>query len=223
MASRRIAALIGDYYHAPEGVRDVLERLAAGMDAALEPFTDPAALPWGKLGDYHALVMAKENRVAPAQSTEVWATPRHESAIEEFAAAGGALVGLHNGLASFDVAGRYFDVMRGGFQYHPKEHPRFTVRRLEAIHPVTEGFRSFELKDEMYFVRVDSARTTKLVELYHPDYGSSCAAWAHEIGKGRVFCFTPGHTAEVLADPGFQRLLERGIRWAMRLEQPAPR
>jgi len=32
--------------------------------------------------------MAKENRVEPTKSQAVWATPRHEAAIAEFACAG---------------------------------------------------------------------------------------------------------------------------------------
>jgi type 1 glutamine amidotransferase len=219
MASRRIAALVGDYYHSADGIRVVLERLTSGLDGVLEPYTDPVRLPWDSLGSYQALVLVKENRVAPARSADVWATARHEQAIEDFAARGGALVGLHNGLASFDAAGRYYQTLRGGFQFHPKEHPRFTVRLLPAAHPITAGFQPFELKDEMYFVHVDSTRTTKLLELAHPDYGTSCAAWAHEAGRGRVFCFTPGHTPEALNDPGYLRVLERGLRWSLRLEQ----
>jgi type 1 glutamine amidotransferase len=219
MAARRIAALVGDYYHAAEGMRHILERLAASLGCTLEAFTDTALLPWHALGDYHGLAVAKENRVAPTQSAAVWATPEHEAAIADFAEAGGAVIGLHNGLASYDEAGRYWQTVRGGFQFHPREHPRFAVRPLHPDHPIVAGFRPFELKDEMYFVRVDSARTTKLLELAQADYGSSCAAWAHETGKGRVFCFTPGHTDEVLNNPGYLGVLERGLRWALRLEQ----
>jgi hypothetical protein len=32
-------------------------------------------------------------------------------------------------------------------------------------------------------------------------------------------CFTPGHTAEVLSDPGYRRFLENGLRWALRAEK----
>ncbi len=217
MARQKIVALAGDYYHTPDGMKTALARAAEALGFDLEVFTDAAGLPWDALQGYRALVMAKENRVAPAESPAVWATARHELAIADFAAAGGALIALHNGLASFDEKGAYYATVRGSFQYHPREHPRFTVRALEAGHPAAAGFRPFELKDEMYFVHVDSARTTKLLELYHPDYGTSCAAWAHETGKGRVFCFTPGHTEEVLNDPGYRAALETGLRWALRL------
>jgi type 1 glutamine amidotransferase len=66
----------------------------------------------------------------------------------------------------------------------------------------------------MYFVRVDSTETTILMESWSRDYGSSAAAWAHQIGKGRVFCFTPGHREEVLAGAAYLTVLKNGIRWA---------
>jgi type 1 glutamine amidotransferase len=219
MAAQRIVALVGDFYHAAESMRDTLARAAGAAGVDLRTFTDPADLPWESLGTYRGLIIAKENRIAPKESNAVWAEPKHESAIADFAEAGGAVIGLHNGLASFDMEGAYFRTVRGAFQYHPKEHPRFQVRTLPVEHPVLRGFKSFELMDEMYFVRVDSARTTRLLEVAHPDYGTSCAAWAHDVGKGRVFCFTPGHRTEVLNDPGFTLILENGLRWALRMEK----
>jgi type 1 glutamine amidotransferase len=222
MAVQRIAALVGDFYHASEGMRDMLHGAAARAGFELAAFTDPAQLPWHSLADFRGLVMAKENRVEPSKSNAVWATPRHESAIADFVAAGGALIGLHNGLASFEEQGPYFQTLRGGFGYHPKEHLRFQVRALPVDHPILTGFKVFELKDEMYFVHVLSSRTTRLLELVHDDYGTSCAAWAHEAGKGRVFCFSPGHTPEVLNDPGYRDFLDQGLRWSLRVEKAGP-
>ena len=224
MPARQIAALVGDYYHKPEPMQDTLQETADRMGVPLRIFTEPSQLPWDSLGDLGGLVIVKENRVTPAESNAVWATAQHEAAIAAYAAAGGAVIGLHNGLASYDTDGAYFQTVRGGFQYHPKEHPRFQVRAIAGTaadggHPLLTGFSPFELKDEMYFVRVDSARTTRLLELANPDYGTSCAAWAHTVGAGRVFCFTPGHTAEVLGSPGYRRFLERGLRWALGLKE----
>jgi type 1 glutamine amidotransferase len=227
MAARQVAALVGDYYHKLEPMRDALQETADRMGVPLKVFTEPAQLPWDSLRELGGLVIVKENRVTPAESNAVWATAKHEAAIAEYAAAGGAVIGLHNGLASYDVDGAYFKTVRGGFQFHPKEHPRFQVRALAGTggeapagkHPLLAGFSGFELTDEMYFVRVDSARTTRLLEVANPDYGTSCAAWAHTVGAGKVFCFTPGHNPDVLENPGYRGFLERGLRWALGLSQ----
>lgn len=194
MAAHQIAALVGDFYHESKAMTDTLRQAAGRIDFELQTFTDPAEVPWDSLGGYGGLIIAKENRIAPTESNAVWAASKHESAIAQFAAAGGAVIALHNGLASYDFDGPYLRTVRGGFQFHPREHPRFQVRALTVDHPILAGFEGFDLKDEMYFMRVDSSRTTRLLELAHADYGTSCAAWAHEAGRGRVFCFTPGHT-----------------------------
>jgi len=216
MAAQRIAALIGDFYHPPEAMEETLRHVAGQIGFDLQAFTDPAEAPWSGLGDFRGLIVARDNRIASAEGNRVWAAPKLESAISEFTAAGGALVALHSGLASYEAGGDYFRTVRGGFLFHPREHLRCQVRALSAGHPVLSGFEQFDLDDEMYFVRVDSARTTRLLEVAHVDYGTSCAAWAHEAGRGRVFCFTPGHTTTVLNDPGYRRFLENGLRWALR-------
>jgi type 1 glutamine amidotransferase len=213
MTEDRIAALIGDFYHEAAPMRAALETAAQGQGFSIDFFTDPAALPWNGLSQYSLLVMAREGRVAPLQSKAVWNTDSHERAIADFVAAGGGLVGLHAGLA-YGHTGTYGQTLRGSFAYHPEELPEFQVRPLGVPHVLLEGFREFSVRDEMYFVRVDSTQTTRLLEVVSSDYGSSSAAWAHALGKGRVFCFTPGHQSEVLSDPAYLRFLGRGIRWA---------
>jgi len=212
MKEARIAALVGDYYHKPESMVTALTS-AAGA-ARLDSYTDPALLPWDDLHRYSTLIIAREARLAPAESAAVWIDERLEHAIQTFVEAGGGLVALHAGLASYGRGGPYFKTVRGGFLFHPEEHPRFSLRRSEESHPILEGFRQFEIQDEMYFVRVDSARTTRLLETASADFGSSAAAWAHASGAGRVFCFTPGHRAEVLSHPAYLGFLEKGVLWA---------
>jgi len=217
MNENRIAALVGDFYHEAASMRAALEAAAQGPGCSIDFFADPAAGPWDRLSQYSLLVMAREGRIAPRESNAVWNTETHERAIADFVAAGGGLAGLHAGLASYGHTGIYGQTLHGSFMIHPEEHPQFQVRPLGTPHVLLEGFQEFSLRDEMYFVRVDSAQTTRLLEVTAPDYGSSTAAWAHAYGKGRVFCFTPGHRNEVLKDPSYLRFLARGIQWAMGL------
>jgi len=216
MATERIAAIIGDFYHRAEPMLDALNVTAGSLGLSVDPVPDPLRLDWAGLGSYRGLVIARENRVAPNENpARLWATEEHEAALAAFVKSGGALAVLHAGLASYRIAGPWFETVRGGFLFHPSEHPSFRVTMLETTHPALAGCSEVELKDEMYFVRVDSSRTTRLLEVVSPDYGVSCAGWAHAIGKGRVFCLTPGHTNEVLANPGYRKLLAQGMRWVL--------
>ena len=214
MATIRIAAVLGDYYHTPDAQRAAIESVAGDLGAEVEVFLDPLGVPWESLSRWSMIVMAREGRIAPAQSKDVWFTASHEQALSTFVRAGGALVGLHAGLASYGHDGEYGRTIHGSFINHPVEHPEFQVRPTPAVHEVTRGVKGFSVRDEMYFVRVDSAQTMILMESFSPDYGSSAAAWAHQLGKGRVFCFTPGHRDEVLSSPAYRALLKNGLRWA---------
>lgn len=216
MGTSRIAAVIGDFYHEPGPMRAALEA-AAGADARVDFFVDPLAAPWEELSSYGVLVMAREGRVAPRESKDLWYAERHERAIAAFVRAGGGLVSLHAGLAGYAHAGPYGSTLHGTFLFHPEEQPEFRVRSTGASHALLEGFAEVRFRDEMYFVRVDSSDTTRLLESSTPDYGCTTAAWAHECGAGRVFCFTPGHRREVLEDPAYRWFLARGIRWVRRL------
>lgn len=216
MAAIRIAAVLGDYYHKPDGQRAALEAVAGDLGGQMDVFTSPLDVPWDSLSRWTVIVMAREGRSAPAQSKDVWFTASHQQAISAYVKSGGALVGLHAGLASYGHDGEYGRTIHGSFINHPVEHPQFLVRPTRASHEITRDVKEFSIRDEMYFVRVDSAQTTVLMETYSPDYGSSAAAWAHQAGGGRVFCFTPGHRDEVLSDPAYRVVLGRGIRWAAR-------
>jgi len=214
MAATRIAAVLGDYYHKPDAHRAALEAVAEDCGAGLDVFLDPRAVPWDALVRWTMLVMAREGRIAPAESKAVWFTPADQDAIAAFVHAGGALVVLHAGLASYGHDGPCGRTAHGSFINHPAEQPEFLVRQTRAAHEITRDVRDFSIRDEMYFVRVDSAETTVLMESFSPDYGSSAAAWAHQAGRGRVFCFTPGHRDEVVSDPAYRAVLSRGILWA---------
>ncbi len=170
-----------------------------GKDLAVDFFTEPGYLPLLDIAAFRCLVVAKSNHEVPGEAGGIWANEAYETAIAGFARSGGALVVLHSGLAFDRTDGPWFETVRGTFLFHPPGHPRFQVRTRGVAHAAVEGFTGMEIEDEMYFVRVDSARTERLLESASRDYGSSFAAWAHDAGRGRVFCLTPGHQPDVLA------------------------
>jgi len=209
----QILSLLGDFYHTPDAQRRALETVIRDLDATMDVFTDPRGVPWKEISRWNAIVMAREGRIAPPDP-KVWFTDDHQKALASFVHSGGALVALHAGLASYGHDGDYGRTIHGSFINHPVEHPEFRLRLAPARHEISRDVEEFSIRDEMYFVRIDSAETTVLLESFSPDYGSSAAAWAHTAGRGRVFCFTPGHREEVLSHSGYRDVLARGLRWA---------
>ena len=214
MAQPRALCLIGDSYHDPARIERMLSDVLPLAGMAWDSHTDPLAAPWDALAGYDILLMAAGERLEPRITNEVWTTPYHERTVREFVSGGGGLVSLHAGLAH-RPGGAFAEVARGRFLFHPAEHPLYTV------HPDAGAFdwfgtdASFSLRDEMYFVKVDSASTRVLMHSRCDDYGSSPAAWAHEYGKGRVFAFTPGHNTGVMENPAYRRILGRGLDWCL--------
>jgi hypothetical protein len=218
MSGLRIAALVGDISHDPGLQQAALRAAFGGRGATLDVFTDPGLLPWERLSEYAALVLMREGLVHRGESQAMWQTGRPERAITEYLHAGGGVVAVHAGLAFYE--GPLRQTLRGAFISHPKEHPEFLLRPLtlpsadDPARALMAGVGSFSLRDELYHVDVDTAGTTRLLEAVASGYESETAAWAHTYGKGRVFCFTPGHTESVLMDPAYQSFLVKGILWA---------
>ena len=48
------------------------------------------------------------------------------------------------------------------------------------------------------------------------------AAWTEKPGRGRIFALSLGHTAATMAEPHYQRLLAKGVRWAAGREETPP-
>ena len=208
-------AIIGDYWHKGGLNRAVLEKTLGNRDVRTDFVEDPRQVPFGKLETYDLIVLTKMATLDPTVSKELWYTPAQEREFVSYVEDGGNLVSLHAGLADYPRNGAFCGIMKGAFLFHPQEHPEFSIRPIPNNKADEFSAIDFRLKDEMYFVWVDSADTEILLESGSPDYGSSPAAWRHSYGKGKVFCFTPGHNEEVIADPWFGKILDLGIGWLM--------
>jgi hypothetical protein len=210
MQKGKVACLIGDFYHQPGPIREMLEALFQVLGWEGEFFLDPEEMPWKNLDRYLCFVLAKEARTDPVRSRLIWNTQEMDASLFSFVEGGGGLLVLHNGLASYDPEGVICGLSRGRFLYHPPEQPEFQIR------PVSQGqpaFPAFSVVDEKYFVQVKSAKTEIVLESYSPDYGTSAAAWKHSEGKGRVFCFTPGHNPPVLAHVPYRSVVLEALKW----------
>lgn len=117
----------------------------------------------------------------------------------------------------------------GGFYDRPySQNPFNDLVAIQATpeHPISRGWRSFQLKDEWYYrIRFQSGdkRVTPILTAMLPKDAPSpqVLAWAtvREDG-GRGFGFTGLHTHANWAVPEFRQLLVNAVLWTAKLDIP---
>jgi type 1 glutamine amidotransferase len=213
--------LIGDEPHEPGhievGLRPVFEATGVVPHFAV----DVKALSAQNLAQVRLLVILRDGLQRPQtgpKSDYVWMTPAQERAVVDFVKGGGGVLCLHNALGLYPAGGPYLKLMGGRYTGHgPLE--RFRVEVTDAGHPVTRGVRAFSVADEQHTPEVDKEGTRVLLRSRSDDAKVvAVAGWVREPGRGRVCHLAPGHTREALLHPMYQRLLQNGVRWCLRLE-----
>lgn len=212
---KKIAAVLGDYYHKAEWAHEALEQ-------ALHPLVRTGEITWfpirvDRLREElsrrpDAVVLFKEDRINP-QDAEVkrWMTPDIETTITEYVENGGGWLAWHSGLASYREDGDYVRMLRGHFRHHPEQHQNVTYTVVSDESGLERNATGTFL-DEHYFVNCDETRTEVFLRSKSVD-GTSIAGWFHRYGRGRVCAYAPAHNREGLLHPFTTGLLRHLAAW----------
>ena len=196
-------------------VRAALAR--AGLDADVAGIYHPEG--GGPVGDYQTLSSdTLSGYDAVALFTTGGAQGADVPALLEFVRGGRALIGIHCAADSFTDNAEYVAMIGGKFRHHPAQLD-VAVEFVGPPHPITQGLAPFTVHDELYlFNDYDPSRVHLLAETRSYDEGNGPVpiCWVREEGQGRIFYLSLGHNPEVMADPHWQALFERGVRWATR-------
>jgi uncharacterized protein len=161
-----------------------------------------ADLNLDKLSKYDALVIyANTTQIAPSE----------EKALLEYVTKGGGFVPLHCASYCFLNSPAYIALVGAQFQRHGTGE--FDTKVVDAQHPITKGLEPFHTWDETY---VHTKLNNDRHDLQTRAEGDRQEPWTwiRNQGKGRVFYTAYGHDHRTWGHPGFQDLIERGIRWA---------
>ncbi|PHR98724.1 MAG: glycosyl hydrolase [Blastopirellula sp.] len=146
-------------------------------------------------------------------------SPEQESALLKYVTDGGGLIPLHCATYCFLNSSLYIDLVGGQFKTHGGEI--FTTEIAEKNHPIMQGFSGFESWDETYVHHKHNDRNRIVLE--YRVQGKQAEGqkkepwtWVRTHGKGRIFYTAWGHDARTWSNPGFNNLVERGIRWAVK-------
>ena len=191
-------------HHRPaERFRQIQPVLAArGIDLT---YTDKVeALNPKLLAGYAGLIVyANIERIRPDQ----------EKALLDFVEGGKGFIPLHCASYCFLNSPKYVALVGAQFKRHGSGTVRTTVAAPD--HPVMKDFRGFESWDETYVHTKHNAKDRIILEYREDKEGKEPWTWVRTQGKGRVFYTAWGHDQRTWGNPGFQNLLERGIRWAV--------
>ena len=154
------------------------------------------------LGKYDSLLIyANHEEISPDQ----------EQALLDYVANGGGLVPLHCASFCFLNSPKYIELVGAQFQTHGEGV--FTARIDNGKHQTTSGLEEFATWDETY-VHTKHNPDREVLMTRVDDDGAEPWTWVRTHGKGRVFYTAYGHDERTFSQPGFQQLVEQGIRWA---------
>lgn len=153
------------------------------------------------LAQYDCLVM---------YSNSLAIEPDEEKALLDFVAGGKGFVPLHCASACFTNSPKFIELVGGQFKSH--HTGVFNTKTVAADHPIMKGFAPFETWDETY-VHAKHGQDRTILQTRAEGERDEPWTWVRTQGKGRVLYTAYGHDIRTWANPGFQELVERGIRW----------
>jgi hypothetical protein len=170
-----------------------------------------------QLDDLNAKTLSKyDGLVIFANHTKI--SPEQEKALLEFVASGKGFIPLHCASYCFLNSPAYIDLVGAQFRSHGTGVFRTELAKVE--HPILKGFGGFESWDETYLHTKHNEKDRVVLEYRAEGTLKEPWTWVRTQGKGRVFYTAWGHDRRTWGHPGFQNLVERGIRWACK-QDPA--
>ncbi|MCI0461939.1 MAG: ThuA domain-containing protein [Gemmataceae bacterium] len=154
---------------------------------------------------------AYDGLIIYANTTKI--TPQQEKALLDFVEGGKGFIPIHCASYCFLNSAKYVELVGAQF----KRHGTGTFRTILAApdHPILKGFAGFESFDETYVHVRHNEKGRTVLEYRAEGKSKEPWTWVRTHGKGRVFYTAWGHDHRTWGNPGFQNLIERGIRWAV--------
>ncbi|MFK8112085.1 MAG: PVC-type heme-binding CxxCH protein [Rubripirellula sp.] len=138
-------------------------------------------------------------------------------ALLDFVANGKGFIPLHCATYCWRNNEEVVALMGGQFKQHGVGV--FSTEITAPDHPIMKGYDGFRSWDETYIHHLHNEKNRTVLE--HRSEGEQADGnsrepwtWIRTHQKGRVFYTAWGHDQRTFNQPGFQNLVERGIRWA---------
>ncbi|MDA1138083.1 MAG: ThuA domain-containing protein [Planctomycetota bacterium] len=138
--------------------------------------------------------------------------PEHEKALVDYVEQGGGFVPIHCASACWGQSQAYVDLVGGQFQRHGTGI--FLTDIVGPRHPIMQKFEGFKTWDETYVHQKHNTKNRIVLQTRKEGDQEEPWTWIRTQGKGRVFYTAYGHDHRTWGQPGFNALIEKGIRWS---------
>ncbi|WP_439630992.1 PVC-type heme-binding CxxCH protein [Gemmata sp.] len=192
-----------DAGHKPAERFKIIKPVLAARGIALTYTADPNDLNAKTLEAYDALVIY-------ANHTKI--TPEQEKALLDYAESGKGFVPLHSASYCFLNSPKYVELVGAQFRSHGTG--TFRTDNVKPDHAIMKGFSGFASWDETYVHTKHNDKDRTVLEVRTDGDLKEPWTWVRTPSKARVFYTAWGHDHRTWEHPGFQNLVERGIRWA---------
>lgn len=208
MNAMRVLVFCDDLYHPAATVRAGLGPLAASGRFVFDWIENAAGWDPTRLPGYPVVLLSKSN-VNSATDKRAWLAGPTEDALGAYVRAGGGLVAVHSGTASYRDWPAVRAVLGGVFVSHPPPGP--IVVEPVREHRLCAGVTApFAIHDEHYQMVIDDPSMDVFLHT-RSEHGVQPAGWSRSVGAGRVIVVTPGHFADVWLHSSMQRLLANAL------------
>jgi uncharacterized protein len=153
-----------------------------------------------------------------------------KKSLADFVSSGKGLIGIHAACDTYHTWKEYNEMMGGAFVAHPwTANSKVVIKNVEPNNPVNAGFggNGFEITDEIYVFRADTALPTERRYLLTLDEtkmdtkkgnrkdGLYPISWISTFGKGHTFYCSLGHNDHIYYNPAVLKHYLAGIQFAM--------
>ncbi len=163
------------------------------------------------MADLNPTTLAKYDVLLIYANTEK-IEPDQEKALVDYVEGGRGFAPLHCASFCFLNSPKYVALVGAQFKSHGTGE--FDVKDLDPADPITKGLGAFRTWDETYTHTKFNETDRHLLQVRDEKGRDEPWTWTRTQGKGRVFYTAYGHDQRTWGHPGFQDLVERGIRWA---------
>ena len=214
---KKVLFLVDDYWHKGDTIKPLAGILFSQDDWTVVYTTNPDDLYDNT--DIDLLISFKDPIENDQIPTPVWCDDKWNETFLKMIESGVGFIAVHAATTDLDENHPLVsDLIHAVFVNHP-EQCEVSIRVSKA-HPICEGVKDFTLPvfDEHYQMKIlDDKRITILAETVSKN-GIQPGLWVSEFGKGRICCFTPGHTTDSLVYDGYVKIMKNAIDWCIRMK-----